>query len=114
MHARALMPAAVFASGRIVFEQALAALAFLVCALLLARLLLSERRRRRLDAAAARSIGFCRRHGLRLWHWRTARREAKRVAEEAIRRARDKRDDEGAWDGNVYKTKSFRRPRKPH
>ena len=34
------------------------------------------------------------------------RREAMRVADEAIKRARDR----GEWDGNVYKPKSFRKP----
>jgi hypothetical protein len=35
------------------------------------------------------------------------RREAARVAEEAIKRARERG---GEWDGNVYKPKSFRKP----
>ena len=34
--------------------------------------------------------------------------EAKRAADEAIRRAR------GEWDGNVYRPDEFKRPRKPH
>jgi len=99
---------------RIVIEQAFAGVAFVVCALLLARLCVGERRRRRLDAIVLRGFATGRHRAARLWRWHAARREARRVAEEAIRRARDKRDDEGAWNGNVSKTKSFRRPRKPH
>jgi 20S proteasome alpha/beta subunit len=44
-----------------------------------------------------------------IYHWRTSRKDAARLADEAIRRAKD-----GDWEGNVYKPKSFRRPRKPH
>jgi hypothetical protein len=107
--------------GRIVIEQGFAAVAFVVCALLFARLLLGERRRRRVDAAVLHGLAAWRRRAAALWRWRAARREAARVAEEAIRRARERGrrgnggdEDDGEWDGNVYKPKSFRGPRKPH
>jgi hypothetical protein len=107
--------------GRIVIEQGFAAVAFVVCALLFARLLLGERRRRRVDAVVLHGLAAWRRRATALWRWRAARREAARVAEEAIRRARERGrrgnggdEDDGEWDGNVYKPKSFRGPRKPH
>lgn len=91
-------------------EQILAGLAVAVCAVLLLRLCVGERLRFRFDLAVRRAWNACRRVALRLWHWRSSRRSAARIAEEAIERAR--RGVER--DGNVYKPKSFRRPRKPH
>jgi hypothetical protein len=91
------------------FEQAFAAIALAVCAVLLLRLTMSVPRRYRFDAALRRVGLRLRRAGQRVWRWRAARRdarEARAVAEEAIRRARDR----GSWDGNVYKPKSFRKP----
>ncbi len=91
-------------------EQILAGLAVAVCAVLLLRLCVGERLRYRFDLAVRRAWTACRRAALRVWHWRSSRRSAARIAEEAIERAR--RGVER--DGNVYKPKSFRRPRKPH
>ncbi len=91
-------------------EQMLAGLVVAVCAVLLVRLCVGERLRLRFDMAVRRGWVACRRFALRVWHWRSARRHAARVAEEAIERAR--RGVER--DGNVYKPKSFRGPRKPH
>jgi len=91
------------------FERVLAAIVLAVCALLLLRLTMSVPRRYRFDAALRRVWLALRRTGLRVWHWRAARREAQRareVADEAIQRARDR----GDWDGNVYTPKSFRKP----
>jgi hypothetical protein len=107
---------------RIVIEQAFAAVAFVVCALLFARLFVGERRRRRFDAAVLRRFAAWRHRALALWRWRAARREARRVADEAIRRARERgrrgngsaAADDDERDGNVYRPKSFRGPRKPH
>jgi hypothetical protein len=97
-----------------VFQQVFAGLVLVVCALLLLRLVIGERRRYRFDAAARRLWFTLRRFGLAaqrkalsLWRWRSARRQAAQAAEEAIRRARSA---DGAWDGNVYKPKSFRKP----
>lgn len=91
-------------------ETLLAGLAVAVCAVLLVRLCLGVRLRVRFDAAMRRAWVACRLAALRIWHWRASRRSAARAADEAIERAR--RGVER--DGNVYKPKSFRGPRKPH
>ena len=91
-------------------EKLLAGLTLVVCVVLLVRLCLGQRRQQRFDAAVRRAAHACRRAALSVWHWRSSRKVAARVAEEAIKRARRG----GEWDGNVYKPKSFRRPRKPH
>ena len=91
------------------FERVLAAIVIAVCVLLLLRLLIGERPRRKLDAALYRAGTRLRRSASSLRHWRRARRDAQhaaRIADEAIRRARDR----GDWDGNVYTPKSFRKP----
>jgi hypothetical protein len=46
----------------------------------------------------------------RLGGARARRRAAEREAQAAIERARQA----GSWEGNVYRPKSFRGPRKPH
>ena len=97
-------------------ESVFVALVIAVCAVLLVRLMLSARQRDRFDAALRRA-GYSVQRGFgrvqlaagRVRRWRSARREAAeaaRVADDVIRRARDR----GAWDGNVYKPKSFRKP----
>ena len=91
------------------FERVFAAIVLAVCAVLLLRLTMGVPRRYRFDMTARRAALALRQTGLRLWHWRAARREAQRAreaAEEVIRRARDR----AAWDGNVYTPKSFRKP----
>jgi hypothetical protein len=92
------------------FEKLFAAAVAALCAVLLVRLCLGPRRRLRFDALVRRAWHACRRWGLRMWHWRASRRDAARAADEAIERARSGVER----DGNVYKPKSFRRPRKPH
>jgi hypothetical protein len=91
-------------------EKSLAAVALAVCAVLLVRLLLGARRRHRFDASVTRAwhAGIRWVRGLR--RQRVARQNAQRLADEVIRRARDGVPREG----NVYRPKSFRRPRKPH
>lgn len=91
-------------------EKLLAGFVVALCAVLLLRLCVGTRLRHRFDAAMRRSGYACRRTALRMWHWRASRREAARLADEAIQRAR--RGVER--DGNVYRPKSFREPRKPH
>ena len=91
-------------------EKFLAGLTLVICVVLLVRLCLGYPRQQRFDAAVRRAAQACRRTALSVWHWRSSRKEAARAAEEAIERARRS----GEWDGNVYKPKSFRRPRKPH
>ena len=91
-------------------EQVFAGLVLAVCAVLLLRLVLGEPRRRRFDAAMRRAWSAVKRRALHLWHWRERKRQAEQAAADAIERARRA----GEWDGNVYKPKSFREPRKPH
>jgi hypothetical protein len=102
-----------------VIEKIFAGVVLAICAVLMLRLLLGARRRARFDAGMRRTWFRTRSFADTAWHWRRRRREAQRVAEAAIRRARgqdangDDRPD-GEWEGNVYKPKSFRKPRKLH
>lgn len=94
------------------FEFLLAAAVLALCVLLLARLALGARRRRRVDdavggvwrGASRRVRGVAQRRG--------AQRDANRLAQEAIARAKRRASDE--HDGNVVRPESFKRPRKPH
>jgi hypothetical protein len=88
-----------------VVEKILAGIVLLVCVVLLVRLSLGTRRRLQFDFAMQRLWHALRRNGTRAWRWPRARRETR----DAIERARS-----GEWDGNVYRPKSFRRPKKPH
>lgn len=97
-------------------QDILAACVVAVCAFLLVRLGIGERRRSRLDRWLTRRWGSLRQAGASLsqrWQGRRRRRaleqEAAESAAEAIRRAHG-----GSWDGNVYRPKSFKKPRKPH
>jgi hypothetical protein len=90
-------------------EKIFAGIVLAACAAMLLRMVIGWRRRAAFDAFWRRHTLALRIKLLRLWHWRSAQRRARRDAEEAIRRAR-----EGEWDGNVYKPKSFKRPRKLH
>jgi hypothetical protein len=92
-----------------VIQNLFAGLVLAICVVLLVRLCLSPLRQRRLDAAALRSVHALRQRTLSLWHWRAHRKSARHIAEEALRKA-----SQGEWTGNVYKPKSFRKPRKPH
>ncbi len=90
-------------------EAVFAGIVLAICLVLMLRLMLGTPRRYRFDSAVRRVTARLRRAGLSIWHWRDARREAERarkVADEAIQRARDR----GEWDGNVYTPKSFRKP----
>jgi hypothetical protein len=91
-------------------EQVFAGLVLAVCAVLLVRLVLGETRRRQFDAAMRRAWLASKRRALHVWHWRERKRLAEQAAADAIERARRA----GEWDGNVYRPKSFREPRKPH
>jgi hypothetical protein len=90
-------------------EKLFAAVVLAACAVMLVRMLFGASLRYRFDAAVRRAVNACRRRALTIVRWRSTRRKAERAAEAAIRRAHG-----GEWDGNVYKTKTFRRPRKPH
>jgi hypothetical protein len=87
-----------------VVEKIFAGFVLVVCGLLLLRLVIGARRRHAYDLFWKRLWIATRLHVLRLWHWPAARRQARRDADAAIRRASD-----GEWDGNVYKPKSFKR-----
>jgi len=100
-------------------EKSFALLVAPVCLVLLVRLALPERQRWRLDAWAQRSWRAFRDGWRQMWHWRSSRKEAARMTEEAIRRARTGVER----DGNVFRPKAFKQsrdsrdsgePRKPH
>jgi hypothetical protein len=77
-----------------------------VCVVFMLRLLLGERLRWRFDSAMRRAWLRIKHVGQSIYHRRRSEKTAAEVAEEAIRRARDN----GSWEGNVYKPKSFKRP----
>ena len=87
-------------------EKLFAGAVLLLCGLMLLRLLLGARRRARVDAALRRTGLRLKLVAFRAWHWRGARRDARRMADEAIRRARGSKVER---DGNVIRPKSFRR-----
>jgi len=91
-------------------EKIFAAAVLVVCLVLMVRLLVRARSRQRFDAALRHAAFSIRRRAYLIYHWRSARRSAERLAEETIRRARES----GSWEGNVYRPKSFKGPRKPH
>jgi hypothetical protein len=83
---------------------------FAVCVVMLVRLVLGRSRQQRFDDAMRRAWFASKRFFFRVVRWRSSRKEAARAAEEAIRRAQ-----QGVHrDGNVYRPRSFREPRKPH
>lgn len=91
-------------------EKVLAAIVVAGCLVMLLRLGLGARRRQRFDSSIAR---WSRRTGAwfeSIFTWNSSRRRARRVAEAAIRRAREgARTDAGEWDGNVYRPRSFKK-----
>ena len=114
-------------------EKLLIAIVLVACLVLLLRMALPARAQQRFDTTLRRWNWQLRGLGQRLWRWPKARKDAARTAEEVIRRARegkrrgngrgngrdgaqDKGQDQadGEWDGNVYRPKSFKEPRKPH
>jgi hypothetical protein len=94
------------------FVQSLVAGAIgVACLALLAHQFLPARLRHRLDARIGRLARALSARTRRVVRWPSAHQAARREAEAAIRRAREKA---GEWDGNVYRPKSFRKPRKLH
>lgn len=97
------------------FEKTVAAIALALCAALLVRLALPAAARERFDAGLRRIRAALAAGGSTLRNGRRRRidaeREAARLAEEAIRRARR---GTRSVDGKVVRPESFRRPRKPH
>lgn len=96
------------------FELIVAGLTVLVCATLLLRLVLSLPRRARFDAFWRRLWRGLRSLWQRLVTAPARRRAAVREAREVIERVRRTPAEGGHWDGNVYRPKTFKRPKKPH
>lgn len=86
-------------------EKGFAAIVLAACLVMLLRLALGARRRQRFDAVAIRIWLRLRGAALALWRWPRSRREARKLADDAIRRA-----SQGQWDGNVYRPEQFKRP----
>lgn len=103
-------------------EVFLATTGLIICLLLLGRMLLSASARQRLDAAGQHAWQRLRHTFERLWRNARQRRPARpadhrsaaEVAEQAIRRAKGDPRSEVTREGNLYKPKSFKGPRKPH
>ena len=98
----------------------LAALGLATCIALAVHMALPYRARSRVDAALAGLGDWVRAQIDRATGWRRRQRQTRAAAleaERAIRRARESssRDKpDGEWDGNVYRPKSFDKPKKPH
>jgi hypothetical protein len=100
----------------------LAATGLVVCIVLAVHMALPWRLRARVDARATRLGRWLRGQVDRAIGWRRRQRQTRAAALEAervIRRAREAalRDQgrrDGEWDGNVYRPKSFDKPKKPH
>ena len=86
-------------------EQVFAALVVAVCAVLLLRLVIGAQRRGHLDRFFVRLWQAMRSGAVALWRWPAKRRQARQLAEDAIRRA-----SQGKWDGNVYTPEQFKKP----
>ncbi|MFG6455250.1 hypothetical protein [Roseateles sp. BYS96W] len=98
----------------------LAAAGLATCIALAVHMALPYRLRSRVDAVVARLGAWARTKIDSAVGWRRRQRQTRAAALEAervIRRARDSAQQgrvEGEWDGNVYRPKSFEKPRKPH
>ncbi|MFG6488861.1 hypothetical protein ACG04R_19400 [Roseateles sp. BYS78W] len=101
-------------------HTALAVLGLAICVLLAVHMALPWRLRSRVDAQLARLGGWLQAQLDRAVGWRRRQRQTRAAALEAdrvIRRARESAQHgrvEGEWDGNVYRPKSFEKPKKPH
>ncbi|KQW51628.1 MULTISPECIES: hypothetical protein [unclassified Roseateles] len=104
------------------FSTVLAALGLAACIALAVHMALPYRARARTDAALARLGGWVRGQIDRATGWRRRQRQTRAAALEAervIRKARQSAQQgdgrvDGEWDGNVYRPKSFDKPKKPH
>ncbi len=99
----------------------LAAAGLVVCIALAVHMALPWRARARVDAGWARVGAWARAQMDRATGWRRRQRQARAAALEAervIRRARESAQQDGRtdgeWDGNVYRPKTFDKPKKPH
>ena len=102
------------------FHTVLAVIGLVVCIALAVHMALPYRLRARADAAVARLVGGLRAQFDRAAGWRRRQRQTRAAALEAervIRRAQESAQNgrlDGEWDGNVYRPKSFEKPKKPH
>lgn len=101
----------------------LAATGLGLCIALAIHMALPDRARARVDALLRRLGSWLQQQMNRLTGWRRRQRQTRAAALEAervIRRARETALREpgerpaGEWDGNVYRPKSFDKPKKPH
>jgi hypothetical protein len=99
----------------------LAAAGLAICIALALHMALPYRARARVDAAVARLGAWLQAQMDRATGWRRRQRQTRAAALEAervIRRARESAQQggrvDGEWDGNVYRPKSFDKPKKPH
>ena len=99
-------------------NEVLAGLVLAVCVALLLRMVLPARWRARLDARVQGLKARLKRRRPPAEPRRPmSEQEAERLAREAIRRARGEDGDarrSGRWDGNVFRLRGDKRPRKPH
>jgi len=104
------------------FHTLLAATGLAVCIALALHMALPHRARARVDAGVARLGDWLHRQMDRVTGWRRRQRQTRAAALEAervIRRAQESAQHsdgrlDGEWDGNVYRPKSFDKPKKPH
>lgn len=108
------------------FQTLLAAAGLAICIALGVHMALPHRARARVDAHLARLVAWVRAQAARATGWRRQQRQTRAAALEAervIRRAREsalhdardgRGDGDGEWSGNVYRPKSFDKPKKPH
>jgi hypothetical protein len=102
-------------------QTLLAATGLAICIAMGVHMALPYRLRARVDATVARLGDWLQAQMDRLTGWRRRQRQTRAAALEAervIRRARESAQSDarldGEWDGNVYRPKSFEKPKKPH
>lgn len=105
-------------------HQLPAALGLAICIALALHMALPRRAQARLEGALHGALAWGQAQWARLAGWQRQKRQTREAALEAqrvIRRAReaalhDVRDSriDGEWTGNVYRPKSFEKPKKPH
>ncbi|HEY0956196.1 MAG TPA: hypothetical protein VGE36_15660 [Roseateles sp.] len=102
------------------FHTVLAVIGLVICIALAVHMALPYRLRARVDAAGSGLLGWLQGQFDRAMGWRRRQRQTRAAALEAervIRRAQESAQNsrlDGEWDGNVYRPKSFEKPKKPH
>lgn len=98
----------------------LATIGLVICIAMALHMVIPRRAQARVDAVVDGLGTWLRGQIDRAMGWRRRQRQTRAAvleADRAIRRARESssRDKpEGEWDGNVYRPKSFEKPKKPH